>query len=796
MLSERRRLLHTTEHLHSGTASSRALKSKFKREFAAISSQSQMSVLKLLVALVACSLFIAACGDGDDQPATPTIALATAVSQKDSPPQKARPPSLPFLLPCHVDLESAQQSRPAPEATPETVTIRMLVRPYRIEPGNILLRHNRWYRLAIETGSEWHSILIRGLNQRIEYDIPPGGREEVLVQTTRTGVFLITDWRHRSLRDGTNIITVIPEGASASTWNPVACGTINVDTPAVGAVLSTPLVIQGSVTPPDGSLMGVTYIEAWSEGVKLGQVTADQFRTLDSRSEFFITLPSMTPGSHTIILAAYLQNGNVAATVSLPVRILSDPPAGSGSEGFRGFVDFPTENGLQGLPVIVQGWAINPSTRVGTGVGAVEIWNGPRESGRFLTNATYGMYRPDVADAHGEPRFASSGFYAELADLPAGTIDLHFYVRDRESGDYVPHYAWEPPLTRRVVLAEGKVADADWPAALAAAPDGRLFYAELLTGNIRVVQDGKVKAEPFAKIEGVSNFGESGFLGLELHPDFPETPYVYAMYVVDGSETGYPSGQRVLRFRDDAGTGVDRTVIIDNLPATTTFSHNGGRLEFGPDGKLYVTIGDIMVPELSQDPDNLAGTILRYNPDGSIPDDNPTPGSPVFAIGLRNVFGIAFQPTFGRLFATENGPGEFDEVNIIAAGGNYGWPTQMGVSNAEGFVDPIAVYGQWPDTPIGPTGGTFSKERPDLFLFCAFNGFHMRALQLSGPDYTTVEIEMVLTDKCALDVTFSRDGWLYYSTPSAIYRARLDDLLRLHELKLQDEATAGQTKHD
>ena len=110
---------------------------------------------------------------------------------------------------------------------------------------------------------------------------------------------------------------------------------------------------------------------------------------------------------------------------------------------------------------------------------------------------------------------------------------------------------------RSVSLAEGKVADAAWPVALAAAPDGRLFYAELLTGNIRIMKDGQVLPKPFATLENVSNFRESGFMGLALHPDFATTPYVYAMYVVDNPSTGIPSGQRVVRFRDVDDIGQD-----------------------------------------------------------------------------------------------------------------------------------------------------------------------------------------------------------------------------------------------
>ena len=252
--------------------------------------------------------------------------------------------------------------------------------------------------------------------------------------------------------------------------------------------------------------------------------------------------------------------------------------------GYQGNIDFPLGQGIQSLPVSIQGWAAIPGSNKGTGVGAVEIWNGPRESGQFLTEAIYGIYRSDVAEALGDPRFASSGFTAQLSNLPAGPVDIHVYVRDRESGDYVSPRLGQSPLSRRIYLAEGKVADAAWPVALAPAPDGRLFFAELLTGNIRIVQEGKVRSEPFATIEKVSTYGESGFLGLALHPNFPREPYVYAMYVVDNPDTGFPLMQRVVRYRDDEGTGRDPTVILDNLPAATVYFHNGGRIAFGPMG--------------------------------------------------------------------------------------------------------------------------------------------------------------------------------------------------------------------
>ena len=738
------------------------------------------STARLLIMIAVGLVLSASCGSVREwlQPFT-----STSPSQPpDNVPQviQTSPEAQQQLIPCFIDLAIAQRPRPAAEPTPEVIRIQLLEHPHRIVPKHIVLRQDRWYQFVITTGSEWHSFRVRGMGERLDFEIPPESEKALLVHASNAGVFRIEDWRHGRIKLDDSAITVIPEGASISTWNTSSCGRIRVHSPALDAQVSTPFVIEGSVTRPDSILLNVARIEAWSNGEQIASITEDQFLSSGTPSDFLLTIPTLPAGSHILHLQAILRNGIISTTASLPVTILPDPLTGASSRGYRGNIDLPIEEGFRSLPVSVQGWAVIPGSNKGTGVGAIEVWNGPRETGEFLTRAVYGTYRPDVAQALGDPRFASSGFIAHLTDLPAGTVDLHVYVRDRQTGEYATPLL-ESPLTRRISLAEGKLADAAWPVALAPAPDGRLFYAELLTGKIRILQDGQVLAEPFAILDNVSNFGESGFLGLALHPDFPQTPYVYAMYVVNDPADGYPSGQRVVRFRDVNNIGQDHTTILDSLPAATEFSHNGGRLAFGPDGKLYVTIGDTNVPDLAQDPKELAGSILRFNPDGSIPDDNPFPGSPVYAIGLRNVFGLAFQPETGNLYATENGPGGFDEVNKIEAAHNYGWPLHLGKTETEGYRDPVVVYGNWPEKPIGPTGAAFTDARPDVLLFCAYHDFFLRAVRLTGPEYDTVESTTVLSNNCAMDVAYSDDGWIYYSTIFAIYRARLDDLLRLYE---------------
>ena len=731
------------------------------------------------------TILAASCGDDEDDLETVSKdSLSPAAGESTSYPDQQ-------FFPCYTQLTPGDTAQPSVTPTPETIRIQMLERPYRIVPNDIVLIKNRQYRLIIQAGGEWHHFSTRVLSQDVV--LPPDGEAEILVQPRQLGVFPIYNSRRiqESLLPST--ITVVPERIEPSTWYPF-CAEFSVHSPPPDANLSTPFVIEGTVGPvmlqptilePGGQFLFVSRIEAWNNGQIVGTATREHFRSRGLDSDFYVTIPSLPPGSHTLHLQATLQNGSIAATATLPLTVPVETSSGSLLPGYRGNIDLPIDNAFLDLPIIIQGWVVNPGSKDGTGVGSVEIWNGPRESGQFLTEAIYGTYRPDVAESLDDPTYASSGFIAQLTNVPAGPVDLHLYVRDRESVDYVSPRFRQSPLMRSVSLAEGKVADAAWPVALAAAPDGRLFYAELLTGNIRIVKDGHVLSEPFATIDDVSNHRESGLLGLALHPNFPQEPYVYAMYTVDYPETGFPQIQRVVRFRDIESSGQDFTVLIDGLPATASAFHNGGRIAFGPDGKLYVSIGDTEVSHLAQDPKKLEGSILRYNPDGSIPNDNPIPGSPVYAIGLRNVFGLAFQPETGFLYATDNGPGGFDEVNKIEAGFNYGWPDHMGVDSPEGYKDPVAVYGNWPESPIGPTGATFSPEQPDLLLFCAYHDFFLRAVRLSGPEYATAESMTVLSYNCALDVTYSSDGWLYYSTISAIYRARIDELLRLYELNTQ-----------
>jgi len=242
----------------------------------------------------------------------------------------------------------------------------------------------------------------------------------------------------------------------------------------------------------------------------------------------------------------------------------------------------------------------------------------------------------------------------------------------------LPRLAAQPSIE---LVAE----DLAFPTNMAFAP-GRIFFTEKETGDVRIIRDGRVLPEPFVHVS-VEASAERGLLGIALDPDFERDPWAYLYY----SEAG-GSANQIIRVRAEGNTAGEVDPLITLLPAVTGY-HNGGDMAFGPDGKLYAVTGEAHDPERAQDPNDLGGKVLRLDPDGSVPDDNPLgPDNPVYALGIRNSFGLCFDPVTGALWETENGPASDDEVNRIVAGGNYGWPDQLGSGGTPRFVDPVLVF--------------------------------------------------------------------------------------------------------
>jgi glucose/arabinose dehydrogenase len=308
------------------------------------------------------------------------------------------------------------------------------------------------------------------------------------------------------------------------------------------------------------------------------------------------------------------------------------------------------------------------------------------------------------------------------------------------------------------------------------APDGRIFLTER-GGRIRTVTNGQVDPEPWMSLDVVEP-GESGLLGLALDPDFSQNGYVYVAYTY-AVDNGLQN--RLVRLKEDSANrrGSFDTVILDE--ARGAHVHDGGRVKIGPDRMLYWTMGESGAQDLAQSLQTLNGKILRVNLDGTIPSDNPFPGSPVYSYGHRNPQGLAWQPGTGRLYETEHGPSGqqscCDEVNLIQPGQNYGWPTVYGDRTAEGTIPPLTHSGPNSSTVWAPGGMTFVTNGPwaGSLVFVGLRGESLYQVTLDPASPGTVTgVERYLQGQYGRlrEVVEGPDGALYLSTSNRDGRGR------------------------
>jgi aldose sugar dehydrogenase len=324
--------------------------------------------------------------------------------------------------------------------------------------------------------------------------------------------------------------------------------------------------------------------------------------------------------------------------------------------------------------------------------------------------------------------------------------------------------AGTPPNLKIEILVRGL----DTPWALDFAPDGRIFITER-SGRIRTVEGGRLLAEPWMTFE-VAAVGEAGLMGLAFDPQFGQNRFVYIAYTYRTANGRLQN--RLVRLREDSTTGkgsLDKT-LIDNVAGSN--NHDGGRVKFGPDGKLYWTTGDAQTTRFAQNLSSPNGKILRLNGDGSIPADNPFPNSYVYSYGHRNSQGLAWQPKTARLYATEHGPSGFqgccrDELNYIEPGKNYGWPEIKGDETREGMVSPVINAGT--SETWAPTGATFVTRGPwaGSLLFGGLRGQTLYRVVLDANDPRKVEkFERYLYRQFGRlrDIVEGPDGNLYLLT--------------------------------
>lgn len=310
------------------------------------------------------------------------------------------------------------------------------------------------------------------------------------------------------------------------------------------------------------------------------------------------------------------------------------------------------------------------------------------------------------------------------------------------------------------VTVESVAENLEAPWALDFTRDGDMFFTER-SGRVRLIQDGELREEPLRKLPRAES--EGGTLGIALDPDFGTNQYVYIYYTTSNLTN------RIARYRFNGDELVEERLLVDDIPGAQF--HNGGRIMFGPDGKLYAGTGDAEDAELAQDKSSLAGKILRINPDGDIPLDNPDPNSYVYSSGHRNVQGLDWD-TNGDLYATEHGPQARDEINKIEAGANYGWPEVEGRVELGPRADaPVADYRN-PVKSSGsvtwaPSGAVFYNQETlppawqGTFIFAG-----LRSESVWRYDPTTGQLERLFNERYGRlrAVTDGPEGDLYVLT--------------------------------
>jgi glucose/arabinose dehydrogenase len=334
------------------------------------------------------------------------------------------------------------------------------------------------------------------------------------------------------------------------------------------------------------------------------------------------------------------------------------------------------------------------------------------------------------------------------------------------------------PEHSQAVGATPVVSGLEFPAAFTFLPDGRILYAERFNGELHIYDPDTSSDTLFYDIPQVLTVKEQGLLGVAVHPDYPSQPYVYA-YVTQAVGVKLKKKNRIVRLTDAGGTGTDFTVLHETKAAGV---HNGGVIHFGPDGKLWAVIGDLSKALNAQTLGIRAGKVIRLNPDGTIPADNPIAGNALWSYGHRNMFGFAFDPVTGDPWVTENGPKCNDEVNRVEPGLNHGWGKEQDCTlspapqntNRSGPSPVMPLV--WFTPTIAPTGAAFcdgcglGAGVEGAFLFGSWKPNQIRQLTLNGARNGVVSWSVLYQHPDGVvAVEAGPDGTIYFSDPSGIW---------------------------
>ena len=304
------------------------------------------------------------------------------------------------------------------------------------------------------------------------------------------------------------------------------------------------------------------------------------------------------------------------------------------------------------------------------------------------------------------------------------------------------------------------------PVALSWIPGNRLLIAEQYTGAIRMYKNGALQATPYATLSPINtNTNETGLLGMCVDPNFASNGYVYVF------ATQTASTQRIWRYTTVGDSGTNATLIVDGIPTNNGW-HQAGGIGFGPDGRLYVAVGENGLSSEAQNMATWRGKFLRFNPDGTVPSDNPFGASnAIYSRGHRNPFRFTFRPSNGSLIATENGPNVDDEINRVVAGQNYGWPNYTGPNNpVAGWpaINPLPAPSLYAfATTIAITDICFytgaSMSLNGEMLVCDYKNGRIVRFTLDANDaVTSGPTDFVTGQAQIVDLEEGPDGALYY----------------------------------
>jgi len=438
--------------------------------------------------------------------------------------------------------------------------------------------------------------------------------------------------------------------------------TVSVTSPLAGATIiqGTATSITASASDPDGTVTSVRFFDG---PTSLG---------VDNTAPYGITWTPTTTGAHTLTARATDNQGDSTTSTAIAVTVI---PAGVDGTPPTVQLTSPTD----GTTDLSGSQTLTASATDNVGVVGVTF----QVDGVTLSedlSAPYSALLPATS-----PYTTGVHVIRARARDAAGNLSAWSAARVTFAGSALPAGFSRTQFVSGITSGRATT--------MAFAPDGRLFIAEQ-DGALRVVKNGSMLPTPFVTVNTSAN-GERGLLGVAFHPQFATNGWIY-LYYTSGAGGAH---NRIVRYTangDVAGSAESVLVDLPNLSSAT--NHNGGAMHFGPDGKLYVAVGDNATGTNAQSLSTPFGKMLRFNDDGTIPVDNPFFGSTsginrsIWALGLRNPFTFAFEPGTGRMLINDVGENTWEEINSGAAGANYGWPLREGAGGAPTYVDPIYVY--------------------------------------------------------------------------------------------------------